>query len=111
MSEYMTEEDVLTVVTRLSRPRLARFLEDDLVRPDRTSRGPVFRQIDVARLTLLCELSDDLEIDETVLGVIVALLDELHGVRQDLRTIARAIEAQPPDLRARIGALLREPGA
>lgn len=66
----------------------------------------VFRQIDFARIQLLCDLTDDLDLDSAMLGVVIRLIDQLHAKRQDLLALARAISAEPPDVRARIGAAI-----
>jgi chaperone modulatory protein CbpM len=43
----------------------------------------------IARLELLCDLSQDLDLDETGLGIVISLIDQLHAARQDLATLAR----------------------
>ena len=96
----------------LTRTRLVAFIETEVVVPLRTdtqdAKGHVFRQVDIARMHLLCELLDDLDLDETALGVVISLIDQLHATRRDLLSIARALEAEPPDVRARIGSALLE---
>lgn len=107
MTDLFTEADVVATVTRLTRAQLYQFVECDLVRPQRDDSGYVFRRIDVARLELLCDLSQDLEFDETGLGIVISLVDQLHAARQELATLARAIDALPADLQARLRAELK----
>jgi chaperone modulatory protein CbpM len=108
MTDHLTEDDVLAAVPGLTRSRLVAFIETEVVIPLRRETGPrnahVFRQVDLARLQFLCELADDFELDEAALGVIITLIDQLHAARNDLRAIARAVDAEPPDVRSRIGA-------
>jgi len=110
MTERMTEDEVLAAIPGLSRTRLFAFIETRLVIPLRqeteTAQTHSFRRVDFARLQLLCELTDDLELDENALGVVIALIDQLHATRQDLLAIARAVEAEPLDVRARIGSAI-----
>lgn len=110
MTDHLTEDDVLAAVPGLTRTRLVAFIETEVVIPLRRETGAyevhVFRRIDLARLHLLCELADDLDLDEAALGVIITLIDQLHAARRDLRAIARAVQQEPPDVRARIGAAL-----
>lgn len=87
--------------------QLVRFVQFDLVRPEREDSGPVFRRNDIARLELLCDLSQDLDLDETSLGVVISLIDQLHAARQQLAIMARAINALPSDLRRQIDAALK----
>lgn len=102
MTERYSEDEVIATVTRLTRRQLVGFIEEQLVRPERGERGYVFRRVDIARLELLCDLSQDLELDETALGIVLSLIDQLYAARQDLAAMARAIDALPADLRARI---------
>ena len=102
MIEHLSEEEVITTITRLSRDQLVRFIEAEFVRPDRSETGYVFRRIDIARLELLCDLSFDLDLDETALGVVISLIDQLHTAHQERLAIERAIQALPADVHARI---------
>lgn len=108
MTDRFSEDDVITTVTRLTRSQLVRFVEVDLVRPQRAGAGYVFRRIDIARLELLCELSQDLDLDETALGIVISLIDQLHAARQDIAVMARAIDALPAELRSRIGEAMNQ---
>ncbi|MBN8292093.1 hypothetical protein JI664_08970 [Rhodobacter sp. NTK016B] len=107
MTDLFTEADVVATVTRLTRARLYQFVQSDLVRPQRDAGGYVFRRIDIARLELLCDLSQDLDLDETGLGIVISLVDQLHAARQELAAVARAIDALPADLQARLRAELK----
>jgi chaperone modulatory protein CbpM len=106
MSDYFSEEDVIARITRLDRVMLVSFIEAEFVRPERRGTGFVFQHIDIARLELLCDLSQDLELDETALGVVVSLLDQLHAARQERAALLRAIAAIPEELQAQIMAAL-----
>ncbi|WP_333826817.1 hypothetical protein [Pararhodobacter sp.] len=110
MTGYLTEDEILAAIPGLTRTRLVAFIETEVVIPLRRNTGddkaPVFRQIDRARLQLLCELADDLELDEAAIGVIITLIDQLHAARKDLRAVVRAVEQEPQAVRARIGAAL-----
>ena len=111
MTEHLTEDEVIAAVSGLTRPRLVVFIETEVVLPLRRADGAVsvlvFRQIDVARMQVLCNLAEDLELDDSALAVVVALIDKLHAASQDLLALARAVAAEPPDVRARIGAAIR----
>ena len=111
MTEHLTEDEVIAAVSGLTRPRLVVFIETEVVIPLRRADGAVsvlvFRQIDVARMQVLCNLAEDLELDDSALAVVVALIDKLHAASQDLLAIARAVAAEPPDVRARIGAAIQ----
>lgn len=106
MTELFSEDDVVAIVTRLTRSDLVRFVEVSLVRPESGLGGHFFRRIDIARLELLCDLSHDLDLDETALVIVISLIDQLHGARQDLSAMARAIHSLPADVQASISTAL-----
>jgi hypothetical protein len=39
--------------------------------------------------------------------VVLSLMDQLYQARRSLRSLLSALEAQPPDVRARIAALVK----
>ena len=109
MTDRFSEEEVVDAIPGLTPTRLTAFIEAEVILPLRTdtqAKGHVFRQVDIARMHLLCELLDDLDLDEAALGVVISLIDQLHATRRDLIAIARALDAEPPDVRARIGGAL-----
>lgn len=110
MTVFLSEDDVLAAVPGLTRTRLVAFIEAEVIIPLRRESGSGaehgFRQIDIARMQLLCELADDLDLDESALGIVITVIDQLHAARADLRAIARALDAEAPDVRERIGAAL-----
>ena len=107
MSKVYTEAEVIVSVTRLTRRQLVRFIDDAFIKPERGEGGYVFRPIDVARLELLCDLHHDLDLDEAALGIVISLVDQLHGARQDLAAMAEAINVLPADMRADILAAIK----
>lgn len=104
MTAYLTYDQTIEAVPGLSQARLAAFLDADLVRPTFSAIGPGFRPCDLARLELLCELSDQFDLHDDALGVVIGLIDQLHAARLHLRALAQAMEAEPQDLRQRVGA-------
>jgi chaperone modulatory protein CbpM len=113
MTEHLTEDEVLAAIPGLTRTRLFAFIETQLVIPLRqeteNSSAHSFRQVDFARLRLLCELTDDLELDEHALDIVITLIDQLHAARQDLLAIVRAVEAEGIEVRTRVGSAIIAP--
>ena len=109
MTEHFSEDDVVTSVTRLTRSQLVRFIEGEFISPQRGAGGYVFRRIDIARLEFLCDMSQDLDLDETALGIVISLFDQLHAARQDLAALARVIDNLPPELQDSIKKALNQP--
>ena len=102
MRARYSEEQVVVAVGRLTESRLRTFVRADCVRPIETPEGPAFTEADLARLELLCELAEDFELDEDALGIVVSLIDQLHGVRRELRGLVLALAEEPPEVRERV---------
>lgn len=74
------------------------------VRPAQGDAGPMFDALDVERLRLLARLSDELDLGEEALPVVLSLIDQLHGMRREMRRLALALDRLPPELRAQVAA-------
>ena len=106
MTDSFTETEVIATVTRLTRLQLVSFIEAEFVRPAETESGYIFHRVDIARLELLCDLSQDLDLDETALGIVISLIDQLHAARHKTAALARAITDLPAEHRAQIMAAM-----
>jgi chaperone modulatory protein CbpM len=61
-----------------------------------------FTEADVARAELIHDLKRDLGVNDEGVGVILDLIDQLHGMRRTLGNLLTAIHAQPDDVRQRL---------
>jgi chaperone modulatory protein CbpM len=91
----ISEQEVLVTVRRVTVSRLRAWVGSGLVRPQSTGGSVTYSEADVARLCLICELSDDLEVSEETLPVVLSLIDQIHGLRRQLKMLGAAVEAQP----------------
>lgn len=107
MRDRYSEDEAIAAVARLTRPQLSAFIKAEIVVPLQTETGPAFRQIDLVRMELLCELSEEFSLDEDALGIVISLIDQLHAVRGELHRVLQAVEAEPEDVRRRIAEALR----
>lgn len=103
MATYYTEEQVISVVRRLSHDHLVSYIQADIVRPLTTEHGPRFRAIDIARLEMLCDLFEHFEFEDDAISVVVSLIDQLNDARADLKALVEAVAAEPREVRASIG--------
>ncbi len=101
-------EGVIRQVRGLEAAALERWIEARWVLPERVAGAYLFHEVDVARVHLIVELTRDLMIDEEALPVVLNLLDQVYALRQRLSSLARAVDALPPDLQARIRANFKE---
>jgi len=102
-SNHYSENDVIAAVTSLTRKQLVSFVRAEIVVPLHSEAGPVFRRMDIARIELLCELCDEFDLKDDALSVVMSLVDQLHGVRAELRAVLTAIEGEESEVRRRIG--------
>ena len=101
------ETQVVEQVGRLTVAELRLWCESGWVAPARGEAGPVFDEVDIARVRLVCELRDDLGLDEGAIPVVLSLVDQLYGLRRELRALARAVEQQPDEVAAPVRAAYR----
>ena len=104
MTTHYTKIQTIAAVPGLSDAQLAAYMAADLVVASPDTPDLLFRPIDIARLTLLCDLADQFDLDTDALGVVMGLIDQLHDARLRLFAMAKAIEPEPQDLRHRVGA-------
>jgi chaperone modulatory protein CbpM len=102
------EADILQTFAGLGRETLHVWIERGWLAPQRSGDVYRFREIDVARIRLIQEFHFDLAIDEDAMDVILRLLDQVHGLRRQLRRFADAINAQPESVREQIIAKLED---
>ena len=108
MSNFYSEEQLITTVSRLTRTRLTTYVKHEFLCPAQSESGPVYSAADLARTQLICDLDEQFDLQGDALGVVLSLIDQLHGVRGELRRVMDVIEAQPDDVRGQIIAGLRD---
>ena len=101
------ERTVVAHVARLSLRELRIWVREGWVRPAQSHAGPVFDEMDIARIRLLCDLKKDMSLPTDALPVILDLIDRLHQTRRDLHALAEAIEEQPEEVRRMVVAKYR----
>ena len=108
MTRYYSEEQTITTVTRLTRSNLTTYVKHEFLSPTQSEAGPVYDAADLARIELICDLSEQFDLEGDALGVVLSLIDQLHGVRGELRRVMGAVQAQPEKVRDRIIAVLKD---
>jgi chaperone modulatory protein CbpM len=99
----MTSFDELLIRLRsLERRELARWVENRWVSPDRHGETWVFHELDVARVELILEIRRDFAIDDEATELVLRLLDQVYGLRRQMRRLCDAVAAQPPGVQDEI---------
>jgi chaperone modulatory protein CbpM len=97
----LTEEDVVARVSRLTVTRLRVFVSQGLIRPEEDG-APRYSEADIARAALICNLEDEMGFAADDVPVLLNLIDQIHGLRSELRGFVEVIDALPPDVRATV---------
>jgi chaperone modulatory protein CbpM len=102
MTRFYSETEVVARVRGLTLTRLRAFVAADCLAPAEREGRLAFAEADVARAALLEELVEDFELDAEAAAVVVSLVDQIHGLRRQLRRLGEAVAAEHPEVRARI---------
>ena len=101
-------EAVVAQIPGLPAPELTDWIARGWVRPEGAGVSEwVFAEIDVARVRLLCDLRLRMQLDEDALTLVLSLLDQVYGLRGALGAVVRALDSQPPEVRAAVLAALQ----
>jgi chaperone modulatory protein CbpM len=92
----MTVETLFVELHDLKRADLERWIANQWVRPDGGPENYLFRDIDVARIRLILELREHLEIAEPALPTVLQLIDQLYDMRRRMRSLNTALEEAVP---------------
>lgn len=98
----MTTFDEILTVFSLERVELNAWIDQQWVRPQLTPQGPVFDEVDEARIALIRELRGEFLVGDEVLGLVLSLLDQLYAARRALHTVEEALEELPEPVRQEI---------
>jgi chaperone modulatory protein CbpM len=98
-----TLSEVVVTVGRIDRVELVSWVERGWVVPERPglepSAEPVFSDLDVARVCLICDLRHDLAVEEETVPLVLSLLDQLYTMRRQMNALRGALQQQPEDVR------------
>jgi chaperone modulatory protein CbpM len=84
--------------THLDRETLEVWIEEEWLIPGRKAPEVAFSEADVARAELIRDLMQDLGVNNQGIGVILHLLDQMHGLRRALAGTLKSLRQQstPP---------------
>jgi chaperone modulatory protein CbpM len=91
-------EELLIRFRGLERAELSRWVENRWVLPERHADTWVFHEIDVARVELIVDIRRDFAVDDEAMELVLGLLDQIYGLRRQMRRLCEAVANQPPDV-------------
>ncbi len=96
------EREVISRIEGLTLRRLRLWVKRGWVVPVRKSSGHDFCDIDIARVHLIKQLKIDMALNDGAIPIVLSLIDQVHGLRYELRSLARAVEAQQESVQKEI---------
>jgi chaperone modulatory protein CbpM len=68
---------------------LEAWVAEEWLVPRGSTAEPAFTDADIARAALIRDLKHDLDVNDPGIGVILSLLDQVHGLRRTLADLLR----------------------
>jgi len=97
----LSERDVVARVQRLTVTRLRVWVRQGWIKPaDQAEQS--FSEADLARAALICNLEDQLGFAEEDVPVLLSLIDQIHGLRSELKGLLDALDDLPDEFRATV---------
>lgn len=90
-------ETLVAQVRGLQRADVDRWITQQWVKPDGPDGHYAFQDIDVARIRLIRELRDEMQVNEEALPVVLSLLDQLYDMRRRMRDLQQALGGSASD--------------
>ena len=97
----LTEQDVVARIHHLTVTRLRVWVTQGFIKPV-AQTGQGFSEADLARAALISNLEDELGFSEDDVPVLLNLIDQIHGLRSELRGLVEAVDDLPPDVRTMV---------
>jgi chaperone modulatory protein CbpM len=93
---------VTALVPKLTQVELVSWVERGWVLPEAGDAGFVFHEIDVARVRLIQDLRQSMDVAEDAMPLVLSLLDQVYELRASLKSLLRAVHEQPRDVQLAI---------
>jgi chaperone modulatory protein CbpM len=91
-------DELLLRYRELERRELIRWVENRWVLPEQHAETWIFHEVDVARVELILVIRRDFAIDEEAMGLVLGLLDQVYGLRRQMRRLCDAVAIQPQEV-------------
>lgn len=92
---------------RVDAASLEAWTEAGWLVPERAGPERAFSELDLARARLIRDLREGMGVNDEGVAVVLALLDQVHGLRRALRRVSSALQELPEPLRQEIVARLQ----
>jgi len=90
----MTSKQEFLVRAQLERETLEAWIEEEWLIPGESAGEVTFSDADVARAQLIGDLKNQLGINDEGVGVVLNLVDQVHGLRRALTEVLRSVRSR-----------------
>lgn len=90
--------ELLDRVRGLDRRELTDWVENRWVLAEHHGDTWLFHEVDVARIELIHEIRHEFAIDDEAVPIVLGLLDQVYGLRRQLRRLCDALASQPQEV-------------
>jgi chaperone modulatory protein CbpM len=95
----MIRADVFRATLSIDEETLEIWTASGWIVPAQEAGEPAFTDADAARGRLIAALQSDIGVNEPGVGVILDLLDQIHGLRGTMRELMDGLAGQPDEVR------------
>ena len=109
-----TVTEVIITVGRVDQAELMRWVELGWIAPNRSPKAEaelLFSDVDEARIRMICDLRQDMMVEEETMPLVLSLLDQMYALRHQMNALTSAIQKQPGDVRDAILKQLKAPSS
>jgi chaperone modulatory protein CbpM len=103
-------DELLARFRDLERRELSRWVENRWVLPEHRAEAWVFHEVDIARVELILGIRRDFAIDDEAMGLVLGLLDQVYGLRRQMRRLCDALAEQPLEVQDAVRRALPKAG-
>jgi chaperone modulatory protein CbpM len=103
----MNESDIIDRLQKVSVLELRSWVELGWIRPASRGGETDWSEADAARAALISDLRENMGINEEAMPVVLNLIDQVYGLRHELKRVLDAVEDQPEAVRERIRAEIK----
>ena len=89
----ITKQEFL-VRTQIQRETLEAWIQEEWLIPGQSAGELTFSDADIARAQLIRDLKNDLGVNDEGVGVILSLVDQVHGLRGVLTEVLRSVRSR-----------------
>ncbi len=88
------DEVIQVIDISLDRDTIITYIEHSWIKPVEENEDYYFEDIDVARIKLIHQLRHDMMVNDSSMDIILSLLDQLYGTREQVRKLSNILEAK-----------------